>query len=372
LVTSKKTRKLPARLVLVLGLGIYELCYLDKVPDYATVHWYVESVKRDLSLRFARLANAVLREASRQKEALQSKEFFQEDAPSEALFLSRYFSCPQWIVALWLASYGYSACTTLLQQSIRPPCLGIRINLARSGATELQRDIGSWPETMMSLGLDHLFVLSKTPQHNLVALEDQGCMSRQSPGSFQTLVQSEPLSWPVPVWDACAGHGGKTGALLEMGCPSVWASDISWSKACACSQELQRLELSGIPVFVSDMCKDSCSFHKPPGTVLLDVPCSGLGVLSRRPDIKWKRDLADTTRLQTVQSQMLRQAFARVAAPGKLIYMTCTLNPAENEEQIEKLMQEHPRRLSLEDQWQSPFETTINEFFYVAVLNVSS
>ena len=371
LVISKKRKDLPFRLFLYLGLGIYELFFLDKVPQYATVNWYVEAVKRQLSPRHAGLTNAVLRSAARRQKEILSQEFFRYDSPSEVCFLSRYFSCPQWIVTLWLDSYGYFVCRYLLESSLQPPCLGLRINLTFPESTTLRQSLNSSRQRLMSLGGEHLFVFDKSPLKGLFSLEEQGLISRQSPWSFQGLLQGQPKSWPLPVWDACAGHGGKTGALMEMGLSSIWASDLSWNKVKLCQQELHRLALPSIPAFVTDLRQNMFAFHRSPGTVLLDVPCTGLGVLSRRPDIKWKRDYHDIERLKNIQSQMLRQSLNRVAAGGKIIYMTCTLNPGENQEQIQGLLEERPGVLDLEFEWTSPFVSPVNEFFYMAVLLVS-
>ncbi len=371
LVSSKSLKKIPFNLLLYLGLGVYELLFLDKVPQYATVNWYVEAVKTRLSPRYAGLTNAVLRSVARGEKEIQSQEFFLYDSPSESHFLSRYFSCPKWIVSLWLSSYSYSGCKYLLEKSLLPPCLGLRINPAFPESTTLRQSLKSSTETLMSLGSEHLFVFEKSPIDSLFSLEQQGLISRQSPWSYQTLIQSQPRAWPAPIWDACAGHGGKTGALMEMGISGLWASDLSWSKVKFCQQELERLNLSPVPLFVTDLSKNTSAFHKEPGSILLDVPCTGLGVLSRRPDIKWKRNYHDMEQLKKIQSQMLRQSLTKVADKGKIIYMTCTLNPAENQEQIQGLLEEKAKVVDLELEWTSPFVSLVNEFFYLAVLRVS-
>jgi 16S rRNA (cytosine967-C5)-methyltransferase len=173
--------------------------------------------------------------------------------------------------------------------------------------------------------------------------------------------------WLSPVWDACAGRGGKTTALLESVEGPVWASDISRDKVKGLRSELLRLFLPSAPAFVHDAAGPHC-LKRFPGTLLLDVPCSGLGVLSRRPDIKHKRNPKELERLSRIQLNILRHCLEGVPPGGQVFYVTCTLNPGENELLIQEHLFGEGRGLRLERSF-SPVFSGMNEFFYAAHLS---
>ena len=359
---SKKIASLPPRVRISLGLALFELLYLERIPEYATVYWYVEYCKQKLAPRLAPLVNAVLRRAIREKQGVLQPEFYIQDKPGHSLFLSRYYSCPRWLADLWLKFFGRERCTRLLADSLEPPLIGLRVNQTLPEANQLlelllQND-SFYKRTGFGLALE-----KASP--DIPSLEEQGLLSRQSLASQQALLQLQPNQWPQPVWDACAGHGGKSTLLLENNIEQLWASDISVLKLKQARQELDRLHLPSIPLFAADI-----SSHPPlknkPAIVLLDAPCSGLGVLSRRPDIKWKLRKKDLKILARLQSRMLSACLDFLPAKGELCYLTCTLNPGENHEQTYQMLsrpdmhscQEHPPDL----------DSGLREYFYAAWL----
>lgn len=362
----KKKKKLPFKLHVTLGLGSYEILYLEKVPEYASVNWYVEFVKKNVSSKFASLTNAVLRQVTRIRQEIQDQNFYRQDHPNKVSFLSRYYSCPKWIINIWLQNYGEDKCIQLLKNSLIPPPVGIRINQTLPEFEEVFSSLASYPHCLKKQ--TNALAFSKTPTEDIYPLEAQGVLSRQSLASLEALQATFPQSWPTPIWDACAGHGGKTSALLEWGITSIWISDIDLNKVVACRSELNRLRFSSIPlVFVAD-AKDTPPFKKNPHTIFLDVPCSGLGVLSRRPDIKWKANPKDMQRLLNVQSMMLNSTASILSSGDELIYMTCTLTTQENQKQIENLIHNSGLGFTLKFEKQTSVDSVLNEFFYTAQL----
>jgi 16S rRNA (cytosine967-C5)-methyltransferase len=359
---SKNPSQLPGRLRHVLGLGLFELLHLARVPDYATVYWCVEYCKKELSPSLAPLTNAVLRRAARERELLLQPDFFKSDNPKQTEFCSRYYSCPLWLVRLWLQSLGRERCEQLLAESLLPPYLGLRINQTLPEAGQVLDLFLQDSSLVQARGFG--LALQRAPgavQH----YEQQGLLSRQSLASQQAVLQLKLEKWPLPVWEACAGHGGKTGLLLENGIDRLWVSDLSPDKLKQARQELERLHLPCKPLFAADAAY-SAPLQKAPGTILLDAPCSGLGVLSRRPDIKWKLRHKDLKILAKLQSRLLQASAQALAPGGRLIYLTCTLNPGENEKQIQallpgsnwELLAEHPPDL----------DSGLREYFYAASL----
>lgn len=360
---SKDFRRLPVRIRLILGLALFELLYLERVPDYASVYWYVQYCKKKLAPKLASMVNAVLRRAARERQEFLQQDFFARDKPSTSLFLSRYYSSPQWLTKIWLHNYGRKECEHLLTEALKPPWVGLRINQSLPEADHILTLLSQDPDLQCSQGYG--LALERAPA-GIGDLEAQGLLSRQSMASQQALLQLVPGQWPQPVWDACAGHGGKTGLLLENRISRLWASDISINKVIQAQKELSRLHLPRIPLFAADAAQGP-PLQSKPATLLLDAPCSGLGVLSRRPDIKWKLRKKDLQTLSRLQQRMLQACLDILPDKGRLYYLTCTLNPGENQEQTAWLIKAR-RDVVLQGEYAPDLYSGLREFFYAAWL----
>ena len=214
--------------------------------------------------------------------------------------------------------------------------------------------IAGWPELIDLDGMS--FAL---PAGTAFEEEPTPPLFRQSFAARQAVEALHAESWPQPVWDACCGRGGKTRLLLEKGL-SVFASDPHLGRLSALRQELP-----GVEAFEANAA--TAIPPRKPGTILLDLPCSGLGVLSRRPDTKWKRrpaDLADLTRLQ---AEILENALEQVMPGGLIAVITCTLNPDENQGLLRRFIKDHPG-VTIQTEWTTPSDSPLNEFFYAACL----
>lgn len=320
----------------VLCLAIYELLFLDTVPHHATLTWAVDAVKRPMGERMAGLVNAVLRRCIDLRDAPRMPDFYRQDGCSEEVFLSRWHACPEWIVRLWRENYGPETASRMLVQQASPPLHGLRVNRLRPDAQALFDRLSALPGVAFASFPAVAFKANAAPEPTITnLLESQGALSRQSFGVHALLEQLDSRDWPGPIWDACSGRGGKTTALLEQGHTALWASDPNRRRLAGLKREITRLGLPHIPVFRADAA------HAPlkaaPGAILLDAPCSGLGVISRRPDTKWKRNLHDLTVLAGMQRRMLSASVDALPSGGLLVYMTCTANPDENERQGEFL-----------------------------------
>jgi len=350
----KDPGKLTPKMRLAMGVAAYEILFLDKVPAYASVDWAVEFSKTKPGARLSGLFNAVLRRVSELGEIAHDPDFYRKDA-SKPEFITRWYSCPQWLADLWWRTYGEETSIKYLEAQTKPPALGFNL-YGHPEADELYAEIAGWPEILDIEGMS--FAL---PAGTVFDDEPNPPMVRQSFAARQAIEALSPETWPTPVWDACAGRGGKTRILLEKGI-DVFASDPHRGRLAALNRELPDVE-----TFEANAATDVPP--RQPGTILLDMPCSGLGVLSRRPDTKWKRttsDLADLTRLQ---DEILENAVAQVKSGGKIVVITCTLNPDENEGLIERFLAAHPE-VALDKEWTTSPDSPLNEFFFGALLSV--
>jgi 16S rRNA (cytosine967-C5)-methyltransferase len=279
---------------------------------------------------------------------------------------------------MWLTEYPKPDAARFLKAQARPPAVGLAVDTARLGpepALALSRRLGAHPACIGRQGLGLAFA----PGASLAALagdlgltpEEVAAVYRQGFAARQALGALAPERWKAPVWDACAGRGGKTRLILEAGGFSpdapVLASDTHKGRLAALARELApHVEAGRLLAFRARA--EAPPLGVRPRTILLDAPCTGLGTLSRRPDIKWKRTPEDAGRLVRTQAAMLRQAFVLLQPGGSLYYLTCTMNPEENQRQVAALLAaEGAARLA--GTWSTGPQAQAGEFFFAATIH---
>lgn len=343
----------------ILGVAAYELLFLSRIPEYATLDWAVTLAKDRLDPTMGKVANGVLRSLLRLGRAVHHPDYFQAKTAGVAAFLAAWYSCPSWLARMWLSAYGQEQAETLLRASLQTPPLGARINRLHPEANALRQQLASTAEVR-----EFEATLTQWPEF-LHAAETNGVLTRQSLAAQRIMDVLGVDLWPDPILDACAGRGGKTFLMAERG-KEVWAADVNVFRLGQFGAECRRLGFA-VPVFRAP-AQGPSPLRQAPRTIFLDAPCSGLGVLSRRPDIKWKRTPADCATLASLQRDMLAGAAGLLPGGGGLVYVTCTMNPAENETQIASFIHDHPN-FSLVRQARTPMSEHLGEFFFGAVLH---
>ncbi len=343
----------------ILGLAAYELLYLSRIPEYATLDWAVSLVRERLGDPLSKVANGVLRNLVRLGRTVHLPDYYEGKAAGHAKFLSAWCSCPTWLAELWLGAYGKDKARAYLEAALQAPPLGVRVNRLHPQGEELRQALAPLADARTEWG----FALKQWPDFLDEAVA-AGAATRQSLAAQKIMDVLGAEHWPSPVLDACCGRGGKTFLMAELG-KTVWASDVNVFRLRQLKGESGRLGMP-LPAFRAG-AQGPYPLRQSPRTVFLDAPCSGLGVMSRRPDIKWKRTPADCAGLAGLQGDMLRAAADLLPPGGCLAYVTCTLNPEENEGRIEGFVRTRPG-LRLLRQAQSDTAEGLGEFFYGAVL----
>lgn len=370
----RKPKGAPPALRILLGHSAYALTALARVPAYATVDWGVRAAKKRFGPQLGGLANAVLRrvaDVAGSGEALESA-YYRLPSDTEAAFLARWHSCPLWLVKSWLAEYGAERAQHWLEAQAGPPPVGVRLNPRHPEHAALAARLEGLEGCVLARPPGYA-LRSTADLPELGELEAQGACSRMSLASLQALQELGAFAkeagqgWPAPVWDACCGHGGKSCALVESGVEALWSSDRSNTRARGLLREATRLGLPPWPVFLADATAPPFGNARRPGTLLVDAPCSGLGVLSRRPDAKWRRTPEDVAQLAALQARILEAAVSLLPKKGRLCYLTCTITAQENEQQLQRLLATHGE-LNLLKEWRTPGESTLREYFYGFVL----
>lgn len=362
--------KLPPEMLLTLGLAAYEIAHL-RIPPHASVNWAVGRVCNRFGKGLSGVANGALRTFARNVKGYKSEErYLDELGPVAGLAVSH--AAPAWMVKLWLEAYGKERTIAYLKASGEPAIPAVRINAGREDAVTARIALmTNGRSEALPLGPWGLAFPKGVP-YAARAMEKEGKVSYQSAGAQEVFLETDMPSWPSPVWDACAGRGGKTASMLECGLSVSVASDIAAARVAALSGELARLgfDPARCPVTLeadAASVPDIPPFADKFGTVLLDVPCSGLGTLARRPEIRFRRTEADIAALVAIQDAILDSAVKHVRDGGQIVYITCTLNPAENEDRVKAFLDRAPG-FSLRNEWTTPPDSPWREFFYAAVM----
>ena len=326
----KKVKKKEATL---LRLGLYQLIFMDSVPDYAAVNETVTLAKKLVRGREG-FINGVLRGYMKKGSEIK----LPDETKDLKHYLSIKYSFPLWLIEKWDKQYGMEECKKLLEASNARPKLSIRVNVNKTSREELK-------EYLEKKGYEvSEGTFSKRTLHvkGSGLLEDEryteGYFSIQDEAS--TVAADELGAKPgETVIDVCAAPGGKTSAIAELmgNNGKIYSCDIYEHKLELIDKLADRLGLSIIEPTLLDGTSGKAEWNETADRVLADVPCSGLGVIRRKPEIKYK-DITDFRELVQIQKKILENASKYVKSGGTLVYSTCTINKDENELQVKEFL----------------------------------
>lgn len=372
---ATKPDAFPKPFSIMLSLGLYSLLFQERTKDFVVINNIVEWGKRLYGKRLAGAANAILRGCQRRLSEFQDMEWYENGTRGGLQAKALFYAMPHPIARLWADSYGEEAAVALLQRSFQRPWVGIRVNSAHSNASQLRGFFAKLPASTVSVIDDYGFAIApgalpdEILGRHLNEWAQCGALVRQAPGSVQILKELGLFDWKGPVWDCCAGIGGKSAALLDRGVNVCLCSDTSHKRLGAFSHLYKK---SGNPQL---MLADAKS---PPlkifdGHILADVPCSGLGVLARRPDIRKIENDFDRRLLefQTKQLAILESLHNLLQPERQLAYITCTLNPNENERLVRAFLCKR-KDMEIMYEWHTPHKHPWLEGMYGVVLKKSA
>jgi 16S rRNA (cytosine967-C5)-methyltransferase len=341
-------RKIDPPVLDILRLALYQIFFLDRVPESAAVNEAVKQAKATYPRHIVSFVNGLLRNICRQKDRIA----FPDRRRNPIRYLSLFHSYPEWLVEKWIRELGEEETEALLEAGNRTPLLGVRANGLKISRSEL------------ILRLEREGLKARRTPYSPLGVVVEGLRGRVDQltafkeGLFQVQdeaaqVTSFLLAAPrgSTVLDVCAGYGGKTSHLAELmiNQGKVVALDINRARLISLAENSRRLGLGIIHYVVADASKDISSLLRSSfDRIMVDAPCSGLGVISRHPDAKWNRDKEDIKRLAELQLSILTQAAEALGKGGKMLYVTCTLSREENEGVVEAFLTRN-RSFALED-----------------------
>ncbi|CAI6023478.1 Ribosomal RNA small subunit methyltransferase B [Cohnella sp. JJ-181] len=336
----------------LLRMSYYQLRWLDRVPAHAVTDEAVRIAKKRGHGGIAGLVNGTLRALLREGAAPP----LPAGLPA-AERLSLAHSYPPWLAERWIAAYGEAGAEALMAAGNEPPHMSVRANRMRGTREALLAELASAgvyaePSKLSPDGIvaARAGSLAHTPWHA------SGRLSVQDESSMLVAAVCDPRPG-MNVLDCCAAPGGKAAHMAERmaGEGRVTANDVHPHKEALIREQAERLGLPNVVTTVSDAL--SLPERLLPGSmdvVLLDAPCSGLGVIRRKPEIKWNKTEDDIASLATLQRRLLESASRMVKPGGRLVYSTCTIAPEENEEAVRAFLDGHPA-FKLDPAW--PEET---------------
>ncbi|RXZ77019.1 16S rRNA (cytosine(967)-C(5))-methyltransferase RsmB [Paenibacillaceae bacterium] len=348
---SKGLQRLEPWVVELLRMSVYQIVYLDRIPPHAAVNEAVQIAKRRGHAGIAGMVNGVLRNMLRRRDELIVPD---ESDPAQRIALQH--SHPLWLVKLWLKELGEAETEAVCAAGNVPPSSSLRINLRRLNRDEAVARLSEegCEAVASALAPAGVIVTSGGNLADTIGFRD-GFWTVQDESSMLVAEAADPQPG-MRVLDCCAAPGGKTAHLAEKmnNEGTVWANDLHPHKQKLIAAQAERLGLTCIKTMSGDAAqlKEHLTVDSM-DVVLLDAPCSGLGVIRRKPEIKWTKSLQDIDSVAQVQQRLLASAAQLVKPGGTLVYSTCTIARSENELQIEQFLKEHPD-YSLDPNWPAP------------------
>lgn len=328
-----KTNKLDKNVLQILRMGIYQLLYMDSVPESASVNESVNLAKKLKNPALSGFINGVLRTFIRD-----GKEIPKFKDKSEQLSVE--FSCPEWLVNKWLSEYGEEYTMSLLKTSIGKAPITIRVNNLRKSVDEVIEVLSSDGIDSESTNFENCIKINSSCSIEKAKAYSCGFIHVQDISSQLCCMALEAQSGET-VLDLCSAPGGKAFTIAEImkNDGKLLAFDLHQKRVNLIKDGAERLGLSIIDAQTNN-AKEFNSEIPMADRIICDVPCSGLGVIRRKPEIKYKNP-ADFENLPEIQYSILKTASKYLKVGGILVYSTCTVSKAENDNVVNRFLSEN-------------------------------
>jgi 16S rRNA (cytosine967-C5)-methyltransferase len=335
-------KKIKLEIQNILRLGLFQIIHLSRIPDSAAVNTSVELTKAFGPPWIVKFVNGILRNAARNHETVP----FPDPEKTLVAHLAAQKSFPVWLIDRWLNRFGYGETASICDAVNHIPPITVRTNDLLISREALAKKLEKMVEKIVPTAICPLGISFSSPQKPIFEMEEF------TKGYFQ--VQDEAaqlvtlLLHPRPgdtILDACAGLGGKTGYIAQLmkNKGRIVALDTNAEKLLRLESEMTRLGISIVSTKKDDL--ETITRKKWPlsfDRILLDAPCSGLGVMRRNPDTKWNRLSSDLETYQSRQVRFLHNLSPLVKKTGLMIYTVCSTEPEENESVVELFLNNHP------------------------------
>ena len=324
--SSQPLSRLDLEILISLRLALYQMRWLDRIPQRAAINESVELVKRAHKRSATPFVNAVLRKLSRESTPAET-DLATKGSSGEAL--ADNLAHPLWLVERWIQQYGLAGAEKICRYDQSVPATSVRIRALNAGHELGVEGIKVGPSELLASArrvLSGDVTRTRAFQERQVVIQDEGSQ-----------LVAALVGQGARILDCCAAPGGKTLAIADRNPPAeITAVELHPHRARLMQSLLGSKESGKIKVIVNDVCslEETGSFDR----VLADVPCSGTGTLARNPEIKWRLGAKDLQELHGRQVAILGAAMKQLAPGGRLIYSTCSLEKEENQDVIDEVL----------------------------------
>ncbi|MGN1125890.1 MAG: 16S rRNA (cytosine(967)-C(5))-methyltransferase RsmB [Ruminococcus sp.] len=329
--SSLRLKKIEKKTLILLRMAVYQMLFMDKVPESAAVNETVKLAKSLKLYKFSGFINGLLRSITRAEE-----KYNLENIKDKNKYLSVKYSVPEEIITLWKESYGEEVTLEMLNSITGRPPLYARVNTLVTAKENLLRDLEKEGIRSESTPLENVIKISSTGAVENSPSFKEGKFYIQDLSSNIAVESFSPRSGQT-LYDVCSAPGGKSfaSAILMNNTGKINSFDLYPHKINLINSGCKRLKIDIINASVKDALENQ--EEETADAVICDVPCSGLGLIRRKPEIRYKEDLFDNS-LKEIQYKILTASSRLVKKGGRLLYSTCTLNPEENNRMIEKFL----------------------------------
>ncbi|MGV8980245.1 16S rRNA (cytosine(967)-C(5))-methyltransferase RsmB [Clostridium sp.] len=322
----------------ILRISVYQIRFLDKIPNFAVVSEAVNLTKKMSNAGAAQLVNGVLRNYLRDDNA----PYYNEKNDVERLCFE--YSFTKALVKLFIRQYGIITAEEILRGLNYRPDVTVRVNTLKLNYEEIWQKLienGYNIEKGYACSDAIRIIKGKNIENNL--LFNEGSITVQDESAMLT-AHSMDLKPDLEVLDLCSAPGGKTTHIAEImrNTGHIFAFDLHENKLSLIKQNLNRIGIINTTCNVMDATIYDPSLLKSADRVLIDVPCSGFGIIRKKPEIKWSKNIKDIENIISTQRKIMENASKYVKKGGVLVYSTCTLNKDENESNVDWFIENHP------------------------------
>ena len=328
--SKTKVKKMKPLIRTIMRMGAYEIFYMDSVPDSATCNEYVKLAKKRGFAGLSGFVNGVLRNVSRKKSEVKISD------------VGIKYSMPEWIVDKWTADYGKEQTEAILKGFYENEDLCIRVNLSKISRDDLAdrlsrqgilvRKCDTLESALYISGMDSISAIDEF-NNGLFYVQDY---------SSQLVCYKSGIKETDNVLDVCAAPGGKALHASQLAISgTVEARDLTDAKVALIKENIARIGQTNITAKVWDATVLDPAAENKYDVVIADLPCSGLGIIRKKPDIKYNQTIESLQELSALQAQILEKVCRYVKSGGTLCYSTCTINKDENDLQVENFLRTH-------------------------------
>lgn len=344
-VSKTPIKKMKPVIRTILRMSVYQIMYMDSVPDSAVCNEAVKLAKAKGFQGLSGFVNGVLRSVVRMNGAWKEELFYPDKKKETTAYLSVRYSMPEWLCEYFRKEYGADTAERILEGSQRNPKTTIRCNLSRITEEELVTRLRGYGYTVEKGAyakgawcLSGYDTLEKIPEFmdGMFQVQDESSM---------LVAELAGLSRDNLVLDVCSAPGGKAlhaaNLLAELGGGHVIARDVSEKKTALIEENAKRLKADNITIQVQDALRMDEALIEKADVVIADLPCSGIGIMAKKPEIRYRMKPEEQEELVRLQKQMLSVVHRYVKPGGILMYSTCTINKKENEENAREICEKY-------------------------------